>query len=630
MASDIDFNTRAAADIAKAKAYYQDKKLSKAAATFEQVTSYCPCDVPFKKTSCLCKSLVPAITSRTLDAELRKKCICSAKSDVRCKHATHIDALDGLAAVQEAKGRIDLALIIAEAMINLAPREPKGFLRLGKLLRLKASYDTAYEVYQQGIELVSKKNPSHQLLPVLCKVRDKTRYSASAKDPLAVLPLELVAMIFKHLDLRCLCRCLRVSKSWKKLLTTGDKSIQFLWCIQHFGYCRKPIPFSLLHNYAIYSGSRVKELAADRTVWTDSIKWLRFVMSAPQYRSLKVLKLVGLENQADVTTPSGLTELVNLCIAFEDARLTREVPLFVNHIVYSSAKSLREISFRNVPMTLPLPVLENLRILRIYADAWSAVDIDLAHVTQATPNVEQVWIDRANIRLPSEVACAPWSRLKCLFLGRGVIWGPDDQRLFQLSSEIEELHVMNATSSATFLDSIEVEDTDDRPPFKLRKFTLRGFPSSVRGYIKSWEGWVQPGLESGSLQSLEAGFYMNYSSDWLRSDQLRFLSFEGFKIPGLANPYEVEHAFLEYLERFPNLEAIDISEQRISDAALAKAIQKGIKTIYYRDAYHQREELRKWALEKYNAQFIYGDYINMLPINTEASSAFERPCQLTA
>ncbi len=68
---------------------------------------------------------MPAITNGAVEAELRKKCICSAKSDVRCKDSGHLDALDGLAAVYEAKRLFDTAITIAEAMINLAPREPK-------------------------------------------------------------------------------------------------------------------------------------------------------------------------------------------------------------------------------------------------------------------------------------------------------------------------------------------------------------------------------------------------------------------------------------------------------------------------------------------------------------------------
>jgi hypothetical protein len=72
---------------------------------------------------------VRAIENGTVEDELRKKCICSAKSSVRCKSANHVDALDGLAAVHEAKGLVDVAIVNAEAMINLAPREPKvGFV----------------------------------------------------------------------------------------------------------------------------------------------------------------------------------------------------------------------------------------------------------------------------------------------------------------------------------------------------------------------------------------------------------------------------------------------------------------------------------------------------------------------
>ncbi|KAJ8125224.1 hypothetical protein O1611_g8415 [Lasiodiplodia mahajangana] len=228
-----------ATSLAKARAYYTDKQYPKATAIFKQITNSCACGVQARASPCCCKSLVPAIANSAVEAELRKKCICSAKSDVRCRSADHIDALDGLAAVYEAKRHMDTAIVIAEAMINLAPREPKGYLRLGRILRLQRSYRHAFQTYQQGIELVGKKNPSHPLLSILRQMRDKIRYSAVATDPLPLMPLELVAMIFKNLDFRSLCNCLRVSKSWKNLLTTRDKTIQALWRVQHFGRCTK-------------------------------------------------------------------------------------------------------------------------------------------------------------------------------------------------------------------------------------------------------------------------------------------------------------------------------------------------------------------------------------------------------
>lgn len=131
--------------LAQAKVYYSDKKYSKAAVLFKQVSSSliatptstrltfdngqiatsCPCGVKPRLSPCLCKSLVRAIEHGTLEDELKKKCICSAKSDVRCKNVYHVGALDGLAAIHEVKVDYDVAVVNAEAMINLAPREPK-------------------------------------------------------------------------------------------------------------------------------------------------------------------------------------------------------------------------------------------------------------------------------------------------------------------------------------------------------------------------------------------------------------------------------------------------------------------------------------------------------------------------
>ncbi|KAI2640065.1 hypothetical protein GGS21DRAFT_504888 [Xylaria nigripes] len=606
MASDTNLDTHTTTNMAKAKAYYQEKRFSKSAAIFEQVANSCPCGVQTKKTRCLCKSLIPAITNSTLDAELRKKCICSAKSDVRCKHAIHIDALDGVAAVQEAKGHIDLALVTAEVMINLAPREPKGFLRLGKLLRLQASHGTAYKAYQQGIELVSKKNPSHPLLPMLYHVRDKIEYSSRAKDPLPVLPLELVAMIFKNVDFRSLCRCLRVSQSWRKLLTTGDESIQSLWRIQHFGKADKGINPSMLRRYATYAGLHVKELVAKDSGRTDSIKWLRFLLTAPEYTNLETLRLLRMQVNTDILTSPSMTRLASLLLEFEGGALSMVTPRFARNIIDASAKSLQEMTILNMQITMPLPVLENLRVLRICASL-PRINIDLANLTSATPNVEQVWFDRVNI-FSDGADYNPWAHLKSLYIGHAVSWGRGANRLFPMPSELEELHVMDYMSAFALLE-IPLSQAPDTWPYakNLRKLAIRERRTNYE-YPEYMRRWVQPALESGSLRSLEVGLFKPLP-DWLKSDQLKFLSIQGFVVYSGTDSFTIEQDFLNLLERFPNLEGIDISREPISNAALAKAIQKGIKTIYYRGVYHQRTEVRNWARETHNARFIYGDYI---------------------
>jgi tetratricopeptide (TPR) repeat protein len=176
-----------------------------AAAAFARAVDECRCGITLRDAPCLCKKVVEAIESNSLREELKKRCICSAKSDRRCDNPAHVDAFDSLAAVYEKQGMLERCLSCAEQMINLSPRDPNVYLRLGKVLRLQGSAILAYRTYEQGLELAGRasKSPNHALLPKLRDLRDKIKRLIKT-DPLSILPLELVCMIFEIVDFRTL------------------------------------------------------------------------------------------------------------------------------------------------------------------------------------------------------------------------------------------------------------------------------------------------------------------------------------------------------------------------------------------------------------------------------------------
>ncbi|KAI0431154.1 hypothetical protein F5Y09DRAFT_305719 [Xylaria sp. FL1042] len=627
MTSDMNPNALATY-LARARSHYNEKQYPKAAVIFKQIANSCPCGVQARTSPCCCKSLVSAITNGAVDAELRKKCICSAKSDVRCKSADHIDALDGLAAVHEAKRLLDAAIVVAEAMINLAPREPKGFLRLGRLLRVQRSYRQAFQTYQQGIELVSKKNPSDPLLVILHQMRDKVKYLAFATDPLPILPLELVVMILKNIDFRTLCRCLRVSKSWKSLLTTKDATVQSLWRVQHFDRCAKHVPPGHLQKYVTYSGTGVTELVIG-DCHAFGIDWNLFRWIAASCRSLQVLKLrapIGLD-PFPVTRPLGhlcVPQLTSLYLGFCTPFLLE----FINKIVTSSASTLQELTILNFPSHLmkrvgaaeiaDWPVLDRLRVLRLGCPPLlgGLIFFNLSSYMITTPNVEEVWLEGINAELwnITEHPSNPWPRLKRLFIGQQVGWPRLTVPPFPLPSGIEELHLMHHNHIYAFLSRPFTESPEIYPePKNLRKFTLRDRLSNDGAWSGYLQTWVRASLESGSLKELGIMFPKPHP-DWLRSDQLKFLSLKGLSIEFGTDPFALDEALSDFLDRFPNLEGLDIAKEPFSNAALARAIQKGVKLIYYYGDYYKRTEVREWALKKHNARIVEGDYVTNLPI----------------
>lgn len=181
--------------------FYAAKQYPEAAEAFQKVINSCRCGAPVRKVPCLCKDILSGLEKDSLRDELKKSCICSAKSGRRCENSTHLDAFDSLAATYEKEDRIEQSLVCAIQMIDLSPREPKGYLRLGKVLRLQELPNLAYKTYSAGIELVEKKHPKHALLPKLRDQEVKLKRMMRV-DPVVKLPFELVCMIFRQIDFR--------------------------------------------------------------------------------------------------------------------------------------------------------------------------------------------------------------------------------------------------------------------------------------------------------------------------------------------------------------------------------------------------------------------------------------------
>lgn len=237
---------------------------------------------------------------------------------------------------------------------------------------------------------------------------------------------------------------------------------------------------------------------------------------------------------------------------------------------------------------------------------------------RTSPNVEEVWVEGVFTTFREEPEPDdPWPRLKRLFIGQQVTWQRPATAPFPLSSDIEELHLMSRDDIFSFLAEPYLEDPDAYPePKNLKRFTLRDDAPSGEPWPGYLQKWVRPGLESGSLIELGMIFPKPHP-DWLRSKELRFLSLKGLSLEFGTDQFAIDEALSDLLIRFPNVEGLDIAQEPFSNAALARAIQGGVKTIYFRGTYHARADVRDWARENphYNARVVEGDYIRDLPMS---------------
>ncbi|KAL8713315.1 MAG: hypothetical protein Q9220_002514 [cf. Caloplaca sp. 1 TL-2023] len=116
--------------------------------------------------------------------------------------APDISLLDSRAATYEKLGDLQAALKDGRRMISNYKQRSDGYLRTGKILKLLDKYSVARNIYKYGIRNVPTSDPKSQLLREMLESLIPTDGSPKARDPLTVLPPELLEMVFSHLDFR--------------------------------------------------------------------------------------------------------------------------------------------------------------------------------------------------------------------------------------------------------------------------------------------------------------------------------------------------------------------------------------------------------------------------------------------
>ena len=113
------------------------------------------------------------------------------------------------------------ALRDAQTMIRNDRGDPRGYLRCGQLCRWKNDYEGAQKWYDQGLKHVSKTNQYYATLESMSlKTAGKLGAALKSKfrDPLVVLPMEIVHLLWEYLGFRQAVACLRVSRIWRDIL----------------------------------------------------------------------------------------------------------------------------------------------------------------------------------------------------------------------------------------------------------------------------------------------------------------------------------------------------------------------------------------------------------------------------
>ncbi|KAI2466677.1 hypothetical protein F4781DRAFT_405048 [Annulohypoxylon bovei var. microspora] len=608
---------RASALFQKGHRFYKARQYDLAEKAFLKAMDLCVCGISIQKQPRIDHDILTGIKKKDL-----KGALTNLSASQRCNNRLHLDALDSLIATYETQARLEEALEFALKMVNLSPREPKSYLRLGKVLRLKNQQTVAYYNYKQGVELVKRKSPNHALLSKLEAQKDKVLPLATF-DPMTELPIELVGMIFGFLNTRTLCRGLCVSKTWKTVLAT--KALSNQWRIQDYTFTRlnQPSTPRFLSSFTSnwnYAGHSLTELSVD-----GCAQFLKICKLERLFRFFQDLKVLKLREPRAILSLGALPEntkkpkLTNLYLGHGIQPATK----LLHQLLESSSNSLEELSVFKLfnpnrdgqeYWDLHWPKMEKLKVIRLSTSDDFDPMVDLGAIIEKTPNVEEAWVDYFYY-VPGLIRLC-WRRLQSLFLGEHMMPSLFGARQDLSNRMMREMHIEADSELMQLYESefTRIHNGRLKTNFPFRKMEKVSLLSREIEQ-STLELFVKPGLESGVLRELHVDplpvqdFFQDHRAptlpDWFRSDSITYLNLTGFTREGLHEHRLFDDVVLAIASCFPSLRIVDISDELFPDTLLAKLINKGVKTIYCRQG-PPRIELREWASSKFGAQIIKG------------------------
>lgn len=146
-----------------------------------------------------------------------------------------IKILDARAATREKLGDLKGAYEDAFKMTQLYSTNVRSYVRLGKVFEQVLQWDKARALYRYGISKVEKECDKDLLKERLEKA--EKRVPMSKVDPCQKLPAELMICILQDLSFEQLVHCQRVSKTWRRLLTS---TVEF-WRHLDFSRAKKTV-----------------------------------------------------------------------------------------------------------------------------------------------------------------------------------------------------------------------------------------------------------------------------------------------------------------------------------------------------------------------------------------------------
>ncbi|GAB0145379.1 hypothetical protein EsHS_00005810 [Epichloe bromicola] len=655
---------------------YEAKRYKRALEQFTRVMRSCPCARGVRRDRCSCKNFEKVAAEHgSIFKEAMYNCRCDVgRTFNKCNNIHHIQALDFRAATFEALEKLDRAMKDAEWILELAPRLPDGYLRLGKVARLQKNHEYAWKIYTAGIET----NKEHAVgsspkLQQLYNARKPLHRHFSRQDPLR-LPTEIVMLIFSYMDFVELPPCLGVCKQWRRTLTSPlhDR----LWRNMIFpGRSMKRAPrhdvLKKMLSWAGNGGARKIVIPLPKTFLLTQQKLMLLLKASTGLEHLEIgpqsegllfpsnqkiwtkLRHVSIDGTGESSKPAWSTAKVHL----------GGFPLmFLNN----AASSLEHLTVLGIPeqwyTTQSIPVLPKLKTLRMSNTSTSRDSFPIFFLSAAFPRLEQLWIGPNIPNLDSNALAewrdkweTMWNHLKVLIFEVSSVVGP----ISQVENSLLTLRCLTCLNHGNSLQHIrfdvpaENEDRHGRPRvFSNSRYLHTGvdlpqYPEFRNLHsLRSKSFCISPdisrmmfsdALNTGTLSSFDIVFPVESLNDrvgdksirhlgeyeWIRGAQsIRSIGCYGFRFRSYPRNDE-DLPLPQFLASFPHLETLSIFSEHYEEAEFASVVAAILKITHLKAIYTTSvkgavmDQLRTVA-EGEGVKLIWGHQPQVWPVPLEA------------
>ncbi|KAM5456460.1 hypothetical protein McanMca71_005555 [Microsporum canis] len=216
-----------------------------------------------------------------------------------------IGILNSRAATHCKLGNLDLALKDGRQMIEIGASDARGYLRTAQVLQLKRRLHDALRLYEYALKCVDARDTNRPKIELLKTKLDKV-LNPPRRDPFAVLPPELVAMVLQYLNLRTLITLLRVSKRWAELVTSMGKAFSSM----DLFLARRTIPLMAVRAYFRRHANTIEVATLERLSPQNATKTLTWLSRCPKINDVTLNNNLALPTDIRILhTFTGLKKL---------------------------------------------------------------------------------------------------------------------------------------------------------------------------------------------------------------------------------------------------------------------------------------------------------------------------------